>query len=479
MSTELTLDYREAVAPEAGEVRVRDRATPAGDARPIWRDMLYFLLPMMLGNALQSIGQLASSIVLGQWIGVAALATVAAFFPLFFLLVSFIIGLESGASILIGQAYGARDYERMKAVVGTTLTFTFLLAVALAVAGDLFAWDLLRLLGTPSNILPDSVTYARIMFTSLPVLFLYFGYTTFIRGTGDSRTPLYFLIVSTVLNLLLLPALVFGWAFLPRLGVYGSAYASVAATTIALAGLMVYLHRTGHPLRFDSSVARHLRLDPGLLRLLLRLGIPSSVNMILVSLSEIAVISLVNRFGSDATAAYGAVNQVASYVQMPAISLAMAVSIFGAQAIGAGRSDRLRSVIRSGVVLNYAIGGTLIVLVYAFSRDVLSLFLTDGGTLGIAHSLLMISLWSYLIFGNAQVISATMRSSGTVLWPMVFSVASIWAVQVPIAYLLSTHTSLGIEGIWVGYPAAFAASLGLQYAYYRLVWKRRRIARLV
>ncbi|MDP9412346.1 MAG: MATE family efflux transporter [Actinomycetota bacterium] len=441
--------------------------------------MLYFLLPMMLGNALQSIGQLASSIVLGQWIGVAALATVAAFFPLFFLLVSFIIGLESGASILIGQAYGARDYERMKAVVGTTLTFTFLLAVALAVAGDLFAWDLLRLLGTPSNILPDSVTYARIMFTSLPVLFLYFGYTTFIRGTGDSRTPLYFLIVSTVLNLLLLPALVFGWAFLPRLGVYGSAYASVAATTIALAGLMVYLHRTGHPLRFDSSVARHLRLDPGLLRLLLRLGIPSSVNMILVSLSEIAVISLVNRFGSDATAAYGAVNQVASYVQMPAISLAMAVSIFGAQAIGAGRSDRLRSVIRSGVVLNYAIGGTLIVLVYAFSRDVLSLFLTDGGTLGIAHSLLMISLWSYLIFGNAQVISATMRSSGTVLWPMVFSVASIWAVQVPIAYLLSTHTSLGIEGIWVGYPAAFAASLGLQYAYYRLVWKGRRIARLV
>ncbi len=479
MTTELTLDYREAVAPEAGEVRVRDRATPAGDARPIWRDMLYFLLPMMLGNALQSIGQLASSIVLGQWIGVAALATVAAFFPLFFLLVSFIIGLESGASILIGQAYGARDYERMKAVVGTTLTFTFLLAVALAVAGDLFAWDLLRLLGTPSNILPDSVTYARIMFTSLPVLFLYFGYTTFIRGTGDSRTPLYFLIVSTVLNLLLLPALVFGWAFLPRLGVYGSAYASVAATTIALAGLMVYLHRTGHPLRFDSSVARHLRLDPGLLRLLLRLGIPSSVNMILVSLSEIAVISLVNRFGSDATAAYGAVNQVASYVQMPAISLAMAVSIFGAQAIGAGRSDRLRSVIRSGVVLNYAIGGTLIVLVYAFSRDVLSLFLTDGGTLGIAHSLLMISLWSYLIFGNAQVISATMRSSGTVLWPMVFSVASIWAVQVPIAYLLSTHTSLGIEGIWVGYPAAFAASLGLQYAYYRLVWKGRRIARLV
>lgn len=479
MSAELTLDCREVVPPDAEEARVSDGTIAAANARPVWREMIVFLIPMMLGTALQSFGQLASSIVLGQWIGVAALATVAAFFPLFFLLISFIIGLESGASILIGQAYGARNEERMKAVVGTTLAFTFTLAVALALTGDLFAWELLRLLGTPTDILPDSVAYARIMFTFLPVMFLYFGYTTFIRGTGDSTTPLYFLILSTALNLLFLPALVFGWGFLPELGLYGAAYATVASTSLALVGLMVYLDKVRHPLRFDRSVARYLRLDPELLKLLLRLGIPSSVNMILVSLSQIVVISLVNRFGSDATAAYGAVNQVASYVQMPTISLAMAVSIFGAQAIGAGRTDRLQSVVRSGVVLNYAIGGTLILLLYAFSQNVLGLFLTDEGTLQMAHSLLMISLWSYLIFGNAQVISAAMRSGGTVLWPTVFSVTSIWAVEVPIAYFLSTHTSLGIEGIWMGYPAAFATSLGLQYAYYRLIWKKQRITRLV
>ncbi|MDP9352313.1 MAG: MATE family efflux transporter [Chloroflexota bacterium] len=475
MTAELTLDHTVDVSRDAEETG----SAVTAQSRPVWREMLVFLIPILLGTALQSLGQLASSIVLGQWIGVTALATVAAFFPLFFLLISFIIGMESGASILIGQAYGARDGERLKAVVGTTLAFTFTIAVVLAVAGDPVAWELLRLLGTPANILADSVTYARIMFTSLPVLFLYFGYTTFIRGTGDSKTPLYFLILSTALNLLFLPALVFGWGFLPELGLYGSAYATVASTSIALASLMVYLDRVRHPLRFDSSVARHLRPDPVLLKLLLRLGIPSSVNMILVSLSQIVVISLVNRFGSNATAAYGAVNQVASYVQMPAISLAMAVSIFGAQAIGAGRSDRLQSVIRSGVLLNYAIGGTLILLLYIFSQNVLSLFLTDEGTLQIANSLLMITLWSYLIFGNAQVISAAMRSSGTVLWPTVFSVVSIWAVEVPIAYLLSTRTSLGLEGIWMGYPAAFAVSLAMQYAYYRLVWKRQTIVRLV
>lgn len=456
-----------------------DYSGALSDNKPMWRLLLVFLIPLVISNGLQSVGQLASSIILGQWIGVQALAAVSAFFPVFFLLVSFLIGMESGASILIGQAYGARNHERLKAIIGTTVTFTFLLGVALAVIGDVFTWDLLRIIGTPENILATSVSYARIFFTSLPVLFLYFGYSTFIRGTGDSTTPLYFLILSTVLNLALLPAMVFGWLFLPELGIYGSAYASVLSIVIALIAMHIYLYKTGHPVRFDSEVLHHLSIDVGLLKLLLRLGVPSSINMIIVSLSEIAVISFVNRFGSDATAAYGAVNQVASYVQMPAISLAIAVSIFAAQAIGANRMDRLRSVFRAGLALNYIVGGALIVLVYIFSRGILSLFLTDAHTLGIATSLLMITLWSYAIFGHAMIVSSVMRSSGTVLWPTIFSVASIWAVEVPVAYILSTYTKLGIEGIWIGYPAAFIVSLGLQYAYYKLVWQKQSITRLI
>lgn len=446
---------------------------------PVWRILLAFLVPTLVGNALQSVGQLISSIVLGQWLGVNALATVSGFFPLFFLLVSFVIGLESGASILIGQAYGAGDRDRLRAVVGTTLSFTCLLAVAVALAGDAAAPALLHLLGTPPNILADTTRYARIMFTALPILFLYFGYTTFIRGTGDSRTPTYFLVLGTALNIAFLPPLVFGWAGLPRLGVFGAAYAFIASTLLALASMHVFLARTGHILRFDAAVARRLRPDPRLLALLLRLGIPTSVNMILVSLSEIAVLSFVNRFGSHATAAYGAVNQVASYVQMPAISLAIAVSIFAAQAIGADRQDQLRRVVRSGLALNYIIGGVLIALLYAGSQFVLALFLTDPGTLDIAHRLLMITLWSYLIFGHSQILAATMRAGGTVLWPTLFGVIAIWAVEVPIAYTLSTFTPLSLSGVWFGYPAAFLTSLGLQSLYYLLVWRRRRIARLV
>lgn len=449
------------------------------DNQPIWRTMFMFFIPLILSNALQSIGQLVGMVVVGRWLGVDALAAISAFFPLFFLLVSFTIGIGSGSSILIGQAYGARNEERLKAIVGTTLMFTFILGLVLAIIGNVFTWEILRLIGTPENIIAVSVHYARILFWSMPIMFLYIAYTTFIRGIGDSKTPFYFLIVSTALDVGLLPLLIFGWLGLPKLGIYGAAYASVVSTVLTFVIMLIYLGKIKHPLQFDASVRQHLRMDWGLLKLLLRLGIPSSINMILVSLAEIAVITFVNRFGSDATAAYGAVNQVASYVAMPAMSLSITVSIFAAQSIGGNQFERLKQVVRAGVLLNYVIGGVLIILVYVFSQGILSLFLTSKHTLDIAHSLLMITLWSYLIFGHTLIIAATMRASGTVLWPTVFSIISIWCVEVPVAYVLSNFSSLGIKGIWIGYPAGFLISLALQYSYYRWSWKKKRITRLV
>nr|WP_245948507.1 MATE family efflux transporter [Falsibacillus pallidus] len=449
------------------------------EEKPIWRVMVVFLVPLLLSNALQSIGQLVGSIVVGRYLGVNALAAISAFFPLFFLLVSFAIGLGSGSSILVGQAYGAKNEERLKAIVGTTLTSTFLLGLVLAVLGSIFAWDILRIMGTPDNIIEVTVHYSRILFWSMPIMFMYFVYTTFMRGTGDSKTPFYSLIVSTALNIVLLPVLIFGWLGLPELGIYGAAYASVISTILTFFLLLLYLKMVKHPLQFDASVRKHLKIDWKLMKLLLRLGVPASVNMILLSLSEIAVIAFVNAYGSDATAAYGAVNQVASYVQMPAISLGIAVSIFAAQAIGGNRFDRLQKVIKSGIILNYIMGGVLIILVYLFSKSILALFITNQHTLDIAEGLLVITLWSYLIFGHAQIITASMRASGTVLWPTVFSIVSIWAVEVPVAYLLSHYTDLGINGIWLGYPAAFIVSLILQYGYYQLFWKKRKIERLI
>nr|WP_245628894.1 MATE family efflux transporter [Alicyclobacillus shizuokensis] len=444
---------------------------------PMWKTLFVFLIPLMLSNALQSIGGAISSVLLGQFIGVDALAAGSAVFPVVFFLISFMIGIGSGSSVLIGQAYGAGRMDRVKAVAGTSLTFTFLVGIALAVAGGICTHTVLTWMGTPANILASATGYARIFFYAMPILFVYAVYTTFMRGIGDSRTPFYFLVVSTGLSLLLTPTFIFGWVGLPRLGLYGAAWSNVLATLVTFVLMLGYLHVRRHPLRLDREIVAGLKIDAGILGQLLRIGLPTGVQMVMVSLSEIAIVTLVNRYGSDATAAYGAYYQVANYVQMPAVSIGIAVSIFGAQVIGAGRPEQLRQVIRSGVLLNYVVGGVLVILCYLFARDILSWFLTNEHTLTMAYQLLMITLWSYLIFGNGQVFSGIMRASGTVVWPTVLSVISIWCVEIPVAYVLSAH--IGIDGVWLGYCAAFVVGLLLLYGYYRWFWRRKEHKRLI
>jgi len=343
--------------------------------------------------------------------------------------------------------------------------------------GWFFLPGLLHLIGTPLDVYDQALSYARVVFLSLPILFVYLSYTTFVRGTGDSRTPLLSLIVSTVLILIFTPALILGWLGLPRLGVASAAYANVVANTLALIYMLVSLRLEKNPLALDMSIVRNMKLEVGLLVQLVRIGIPTGLQMVMVSLAEIAVISLVNRFGSSATAAYGAVNQIVSYVQFPAISIGIASSIFGAQSIGARKFDRLRKIARAGITLNWVIGAVLIGLVYAFDRSILTLFVTDPRVIETAHELLEITLWSYVLFGTSSVLSGLMRSSGTVLWPTLLSIISIWGVEVPVAYSLAPH--LGLRGVWIAYPVAFAVSLALQTFYYRVFWRRQKLTVLI
>ncbi len=447
------------------------------DSKPIWRSMLLFLVPLMLSNVLQSASATLNSIYLGRLIGVQALAAAAGFFPIVFFMVAFFLGISSASSVLIGQAYGAKDDARLKAVAGTTLTLALVSGAVVGALGFVFAPQLLHLIGTPADIFVPTQAYARVTFAGLPIVFVYLAYTTFVRGTGDSTTPFVALIVSTAANLVVTPMLIRGWFGLPQLGVSAAAVANLTASVLGVMYLLAALARERNPLAFGPAIARSMRLELELLVTLVRIGVPTGIQFVMISLAEIAVISLVNRFGSDATAAYGAVNQIVSYVQFPAISIGIAASIFGAQSIGARRFDRLRSIARAGVGLNWVIGGVLISLGYIFARALLSLFITDDHVLALAHDLLAITLWSYVVFGTSSVLSGLMRSSGTVLWPTLLSIVSIWGVEVPLAYALAPH--YGLRGVWFAYPVAFCASLSFQAAYYFGVWRRKRLTVLL
>ena len=455
---------------------LRRSAGPAGSA-PLWRVFLAFLGPMILANILQSLSGTLNNVFVGQMLGTKALAAVAGMFPIVFFFISLVIGVGAGASVLIGQAWGAHEPHKVKAIAGTALSLGLLLGLVVALFGGTFTEALLGALGTPPDVLPMAVGYARVMMLAMPGLLVFILYTQLMRGVGDTLTPLYALVLSTSVSCVLTPAFIRGWWGLPQLGVTSAAAASIVSFLCALAFLAWFMRRRNHALAPDLELLRALRINPRLLRLVIRIGLPTGVQMVVISLAEIVLLSIVNGFGSNATAAYGVVNQVINYVQFPALSIAITASILGAQAIGAGRAHLLGTITRTGLKMNLAITGSLVLIGYLFSRHLVSAFVTSPPVIELAQTLLHIMLWSSLVFGFQALLGGVMRSSGAVLVPTGISVFCIVAIEVPSAWLLSHR--FGINGVWMAYPITFVAMLVLQASYYRLVWRKRKIERLV
>jgi MATE family, multidrug efflux pump len=441
------------------------------DEKSLWQAMARFVVPQTANVALQLFSATVTAIYFGQLLGRWALAVASVFFPIFSLLVSFLIGIITGGIVLVARAYGAGDTRQIKSVTGTTLCLCALLSTAIAIIGYRFSPELLGIMGTPQDILLPAVEYARVTFISLPIVTLFFACTFLLRGTGDAQTPLLVMALCIAISLLLTPALIEGWCGLPKLGVTSAPWANLAACAISLPALMVYLRYQRHPMAFDRDLLNRLRIDPAIARSFFGIGIPGGVQMTVTSLSEIAVVVLVNPFGSSATAAYGAVNQVAGYLLAPMQAVGLAATVFAAQAVGARQAGRLGAITRIATMLNVLIGASAVGALCLFSQIVLSWFVVDPITLSIAQRALLITLWSYVFVGIGDVLAGVMRSTGTVVWPAGIAIAAIWLVQLPTAYLLSR--SIGLEGVWIGYPAGFIAALIAQMLYYGLVWRHR------
>jgi len=441
------------------------------------KTFLIFLAPLMLSNALQSLFGTVSNALLGQMIGVDALAAVSVCFPVMFFLFAFVMGLSTGAAVLIGQAWGAGERDAVKAVAGVTLAIGLLFALSVALFGGLFSRQLMIALATPPDILDQASAYARIMLVTMPLGFVFLLMTAMLRGVGDTLTPLLALALSTAIGLALTPLLIGGGFGVPATGVTAPAWASAIANALTLFVLGLYLRHSKSPLAPDADFLRRLRLDGVLLSKILSIGIPSAVGMVVMAIAELVLLGLVNGFGSDATAAYGAVNQIMGYAQFTAMSISISVSILGAQAIGGGQAGRLDAIVRTGLLLNLVLTGGLVALIYLFPRTVLGIFITDAAVLELAKGLLFIALWSSVPFGMAIVFSGAMRAGGVALAPMLLSIFAIVAIEIPSAVILSR--TIGLDGVWAAYPIVFCAMFLLQLGYYALVWRRRPIQRLV
>jgi putative MATE family efflux protein len=441
----------------------------------IGKTLVKFALPILAGNVLQSLNGSVNAIWVGHGLGEAALAATSNANTILFFLLGAVFGVGMAATILVGQAMGARDVDRAKRVIGTSIVFFVGISVLIGAVGLPGAEVLMRWLHTPAESQPLAVAYLRIIFIGMPFLYLLSFVGMALRGAGDARTPFLFLLLNVVLDIALNPLFIFGLGPVPRMGIAGSATASVVAQVVTLAALIAYLYRSRHFLVIHSGEDRYLRIDGPILKALFTKGIPMGLQMIVMSLSMLVMISLVNRFGAHTTAAYGACFQLWNYIQMPSIALGMAASSMAAQNVGAGKWDRVHRVAMTGIAFNFLLTGSLVVLIYLFNRGALNLFLpSEGGAIEIAQHINAIVVWSFVFFGLSFVLAGVVRSTGAVIPPLIILFIALWVVRLPFAYGLVDRW--GSDAIWWSFPLGSLVSMLLSIAYYRFGnWRSARM----
>jgi putative MATE family efflux protein len=296
-----------------------------------------------------------------------------------------------------------------------------------------------------------------------------------LRGSGDAKTPFYFLLLSALLDVLLNPLLIAGIGPFPKMGIGGSATATFIAQFISFVLLLIYLYAKKYFLRITRQDLHLLRLDWSLIGVLIRKGLPMGLNMVVVSLSNLLLIHIVNVFGSEETAAFGVANQISSYVQMPALAIGGAVTSMAAQNIGAGKWDRVSRITWIGVAFNVALTGFLVGVIHLFNREALSLFLPlEGRSIELGMHINNLTLWSFIIFGIFTVVAGVVRSSGAVMVPLAVTFIALLIVRIPLASYFSSR--YGFDIIWWSFPISFAVAASLNVLYYRFGnWRKMRM----
>jgi putative MATE family efflux protein len=443
---------------------------------PISATLLKFALPTLASSIIQSLNGTINAICVGRFIGEDALAATSNANMVMFLLTAFVFGFGMASTILIGQAWGRKDVDGARRVFGTAGGSFLLATIVIAVAGYYLSGSILHLLGTPREAAPLAHAYLSVIFLAMPPILLLTLLMMALRGSGDSLTPLWFMILSVVMDSGLNPVFILGLGPAPEMGIAGAAFATLIANYFAFAALVIYIYARDLPLRLRGRELRYLLPDAGILRTVVTKGLPMGIQMIVISLSALALVGLVNHEGVDTSAAFGVAMQLWTYVQMPAMALGAAVSAMVAQNIGAGKWDRVGQVTRVAIIQALVITGALIVLMTLADRAVLGLFMgTESPALPIARHIHLLATWNFLLFGVMMVLFATVRANGAVWVPLI--VLAVGLVPVRFGYIWTTYGWLGADAIWTSFPVTSLINLALATAFYlQGGWRKARMA---
>ena len=443
----------------------KERKTPLMTQGNPMCQILMFSLPLLAGNFLQQMYNMVDSMIVGQFVGTTALAAVGSAFTVVAFLSSFFIGLGMGTVILVSQYYGAGDSQKLRATVDTIYTVLAVGAIPLSIIGMLCVDPIAALLQVPNDVLPEFRTYLLVILGGLIGMFGYNANSGILQGLGDSRSPLLFLIIASVINIVL--DLVFVLVF--DLGAMGTAVATIIAQVFSWLFGVVWINRHYPQLRIRPF---SFRFDREIFGKILRIGIPIGVQQALFSFGSMTMTSLVNSCGATFAAGYNAAGKVDTFAYLPLQSFSSAVTTFAGQNIGAGKIDRVRSGVRAGMILSTASSVVLAAILLVFGEQLLGLFTTDAAVIADGMAYMIRVLPFYWLLGIICTLGGVLRGSGAVTVPIITNILVLWLLRLPSAYLLAEH--FGSYAMHFNCAIGWAAELVVDIPYYLSGrWKKK------
>lgn len=436
----------------------------------IWRHLAAFAFPLFIGNIFQQLYNTVDSVVVGRFVGADALGAVTSTIPIVFMLIGLAIGLTMGASVVISQAFGAKDLDRLRRSVHTSVVATVLLSVVVSAVGYLATPLMLRLMATPPPILREAVVYLQIYFLGAGGLMLYNMGSAILRSVGDSKRPLFFLILSSLINIALdlLFIIQFG------MGVAGVAWATIVSQYASALVIFWLLFRSEEPHGLSWS---EMAIDRDILLRIVRIGLPSGLQMAITSFSNVFVQAYINAFGAASTSGWGIYSRIDAFVILPIQSMSMSVTTFVGQNAGALKADRIRQGVREGMAMSIGVTVMLVALIYLTAPSMVALFNRDEAV--VRHAVLFLQLNSlfdplnavYLIYAGA------LRGVGDAKAPMAIMLGSFVVSRQIYLFVVSRLTG-SIHAIALGYPMGWLVCAALMAWHVRRSGWERKLALL-
>jgi putative MATE family efflux protein len=417
-----------------------------------------FALPLFWGNLFQQLYNMADSLIVGNFLGKSSLAAVTCTGSLIFLLVGFFNGTAMGAGVVIARFFGAKDYKKVKTAIHTDLAFGVACGIALTIIGVLFAPQILRLMSTPDNVLEEAVWYIRVYFCGSLAVVLYNVCTGILQAVGDSKHPLYYLIISSVVNLVL--DVVFNGVL--RLGVGYSALATIISQFLSVILCMRRLMITQDVYQVNL---RDIRFDMPILKQIISVGLPSGIQNSIISVANVVIQSNVNAFGDNAMAGCGAYWKIEGFGFLPITCFSMAMTTFIGQNLGAKKYDRAKKGARFGIICSISMAELIGIAIFLFIPQLVRLFNTDPAVVEYgsihAHTVCLF----YFLLAFTHTIAGVLRGAGKSVVPM-YVMLAVWCIF-RIAYVTSiTHFLPGIRPVLAAYPITWAISSAILLVYF-------------